>query len=353
VSTPVGIIGAADEALEGVTEKAAPPQDHPTEKPKPAVQKQPEQQPRQPPEAAGGTARAKVVSVTEAPASDKVLSSPLARRLASDKGVDLGAISGTGPGGRVIARDVTGAKAAPAAFRPAQASGLRPQEAFEDVPLTQIRKTIAKRLSASIGPIPHFFLTSEIDMERAAEAREDLKKASEAAFSFNDLIIKAAAMALRQHPAVNAWWMDDRIRVHHAAHIGMAVAIPDGLITPVIRDADRKGLAEIGAEAKELAQRARDRKLTPEEYTGATFSVSNLGMLDIDEFTAVINPPEAAILAVGRIAEKPVVINGVIESRRMMRVTLSCDHRVVDGATGARFLQTLTRNLENPLSMLM
>jgi len=219
------------------------------------------------------------------------------------------------------------------------------------VPLTQIRKTIAKRLAASIGPVPRFFLTTEIDMERAAEARDHLKKATEATFSFNDLVIKAVAVALRQHPAVNAWWMDDHIRIHHAVHIGMAVAIPDGLITPVIRDADRKGLAEIGTESKELAQRARDRKLKPDEYTGATFSVSNLGMLDIDEFTAVINPPEAGILAIGRMAQRPVAHEGTVAIRRRMRLTMSCDHRVIDGATGARFLQTLKGMLENPLAL--
>jgi pyruvate dehydrogenase E2 component (dihydrolipoamide acetyltransferase) len=286
----------------------------------------------------------------------RVLSSPLARKLAGEKGVDLSQINGSGPGGRVVAKDVEGAKAGASAparspvppFRGAPSSG------FEDVPLTQIRKTIAKRLSASIGPIPHFFLTSEVDMERAAEAREELKKAApDAAFSFNDLVIKAVAQALRQHPACNAWWMDDHIRVHHDVHIGMAVAIPDGLITPVIRYADRKGLGEIGAEAKALAEKARNRKLTPEEYTGATFSISNLGMLDIDEFTAVINPPEAGILAVGRIVARPVIVDGRVEPRRMMRVTMSCDHRVIDGATGAKFLQTVKRNLENPLSMLI
>ena len=285
-------------------------------------------------------------------AEGRVKSSPLARRLAAEKGVDLGSVQGTGPAGRVIARDVASASPAAAAVRapsvPLVASGHR------DVPLTQIRKTIARRLAQSIGPIPHFFLTSEIDMERAVEAREQLKSMGDQfTVSFNDLVIKACALALRRHQAVNAWWMDDHIRYHGDVHVGMAVAVEDGLITPVIRFADHKGLAVISAEAKALADKARARKLTPEEYTGATFSVSNLGMLDIDEFTAVINPPETAILAVGRIVAKPVVLGGQVVPRRMMRVTMSCDHRAIDGATGARFLQTVKMMLENPLAMLL
>jgi pyruvate dehydrogenase E2 component (dihydrolipoamide acetyltransferase) len=354
VSTPVAVIGAAGESAPEAPAAAAAA---PTEQPKPAAAA---------PAPAETAARARVTGYTEAPSqpppapsasassSGRTLSSPLARRLATEKGVDISQINGSGPGGRVIARDVEGARAGAPASAPVPPSPRSPSSGYEDVPLTQIRKTIAKRLSASIGPVPHFFLTSEVDMERAAEARDELKKAApDAAFSFNDLVIKAVAQALRQHPACNAWWMDDHIRIHHDVHIGMAVAIPDGLITPVIRFADRKGLGEIGAEARALAEKARNRKLTPEEYTGATFSISNLGMLDIDEFTAVINPPEAGILAVGRIVAKPVVVDGRIEARRQMRVTMSCDHRVIDGATGAKFLQSVKRNLENPLAMLI
>jgi pyruvate dehydrogenase E2 component (dihydrolipoamide acetyltransferase) len=227
------------------------------------------------------------------------------------------------------------------------------------VPLTQLRKTIARRLVQSIGPIPTFYLTSEADMERVAEAREAMLDAdrptsglgSEVKVSFNDILIKAVATALRQHPACNAWWQDDHIRYWADVHIGMAVAVEEGLITPVIRHADRKTLREIAAEARDLAARARARRLAAEDYTGATFSISNLGMLDIEEFTAVINPPEAAILAVGRIGPKPVEHDGQVALRRRMRLTMSCDHRVIDGATGARFLQTLTGMLENPLAM--
>jgi len=300
--------------------------------------------------------------------SSRIRSSPLARRLAADRGVDLKLVSGTGPAGRVVKRDVeaagTGARVhggtgteaaaealpsrAPAAPVPLVSSG------FKDVPLTTMRKTIARRLSESIGPVPHFFLTSEIEMERAWEARQHLAGLGDAyKVSFNDLIVKAVALSLRQHGAVNAAFLDDRIRYHGDVHIGVAVAVEDGLITPVIRHADRKGLLEIAAEAKALAERARARRLTPEEYTGATFSVSNLGMFDIDEFTAVINPPEAGILAVGRIAERAVAAEGAVVVRRTMRVTMSCDHRVVDGATGARFLQTVKLMLENPLAMLL
>jgi pyruvate dehydrogenase E2 component (dihydrolipoamide acetyltransferase) len=227
-----------------------------------------------------------------------------------------------------------------------------PGQPFTDVPLTQIRKTIAKRLSQSIGPIPTFYLTSEVDMERAWDARESLKGLGEGPkVSFNDIVIKAIATALRQHPACNAWWQDDHIRYWNEVHISMAVAIEDGLITPVIRHADLKSLREIAAESHDLAERARARRLKPEEYTGGTFSVSNLGMLDIEEFTAVINPPETGILAVGRIGEHPVVYQGEVAVRRRMRLTMSCDHRVIDGATGAQFLKTVKTMLENPLAL--
>jgi pyruvate dehydrogenase E2 component (dihydrolipoamide acetyltransferase) len=283
----------------------------------------------------------------------RVKASPLARRMAADRGIDLGTVAGSGPEGRVVARDLEAA-GAPAARPAAGPPGAAPRvlagpagPAFSDVPLTQIRKTIAKRLAQSIGPIPTFYLTTEIDMERVAEAREAL----EPKVSFNDIVLKAVATALRQHPECNAWWQDDRIRYWNEVHVSMAVAVEDGLITPVIRHTDRKTLREIAAEARDLAARARERRLKPEEYTGGTFSVSNLGMLDIDEFTAVINPPEAGILAVGRITARPVVHEGQVAVRRRMRVTMSCDHRVIDGATGARFLQTLKGMLENPLAM--
>jgi len=290
-----------------------------------------------------------------------VKASPLAKRIAKDAGVDLKLVQGSGPGGRVIKRDVeagaTQARAAaPGVSAPGSVLPARGGAAYEDVPLTQIRKTIAKRLAASIGPIPHFFLTTEIDMERAAEAREALnKQLGEAGgkISFNDIVIKAVALALVQHRACNAWFQEDHIRYWNEVHVGMAVAIEDGLITPVIRNADMKSLRQIGDESRELAGRARTRRLKPEEYTGATFSVSNLGMFDIDQFTAVINPPEAGIVAIGSIAAKAVPDGDRVVVRRRLRVTMSCDHRVIDGATGAAYLKTLKQMLENPLAMLL
>jgi pyruvate dehydrogenase E2 component (dihydrolipoamide acetyltransferase) len=278
-----------------------------------------------------------------AAAEGRIKASPLARRMAKDQGVDLRSLTGSGPGGRIIKRDVT---AAPAAPGPSGEGG-----GWRDVPLTQLRKTIARRLTQSLAPIPHFFLTAEIDMERALEAREALNALGDAKVSVNDIVLKVLAMALLQHRECNAWWQDDRIRYFDDVHIGMAVAVDEGLITPVIRHADRKSLRAIATESRALAERARARKLAPEEYTGGTFSLSNLGMFGIDEFTAVINPPEAGILAVGAVTAKPVVVDGQVVVRRRMRVTMSCDHRVIDGAMGARLLQTFTRMLEQPLAL--
>jgi pyruvate dehydrogenase E2 component (dihydrolipoamide acetyltransferase) len=265
-----------------------------------------------------------------------------------------------------VARDLESAPAAAKVERPPATAAPLPRgpaappsggPPYTDVPLTQIRKTIAKRLVQSIGPIPTFYLTTEVDMERIRDSREALRATGsgeagqEVSVSFNDIILKAVAMALRQHPACNAWWQDDHIRYWNDVHLSMAVAVDEGLITPVIRHTDRKSLREIAAESKDLAGRARERRLKPEEYTGGTFSVSNLGMLDIDEFTAVINPPEAGIIAVGRMVQKPVAQDGTVALRHRMRLTMSCDHRVIDGATGAQFLKTLKGMLENPLAL--
>jgi pyruvate dehydrogenase E2 component (dihydrolipoamide acetyltransferase) len=287
----------------------------------------------------------------------RLKASPLARRIASERGIDLRAVSGTGPEGRIVLRDLDAPAAPPArpsapVATPAARAVELPSSGFTDAPLSQMRKTIARRLTQSLGPIPTFYLTAEADMERAAEAREALNAQGEGKVSFNDIILKATALALAQHPACNAWWQDDRIRQWHDVHLSMAVAIEDGLITPVIRHADRKSLRTIGREARDLAERARARKLAPEEYTGGTFSVSNLGMFDIDEFTAIINPPECGILAVGRIVPAAVAHEGQVAVRRRLRLTMSCDHRAIDGATGAAFLRTLVRMLENPLAML-
>jgi pyruvate dehydrogenase E2 component (dihydrolipoamide acetyltransferase) len=300
----------------------------------------------------------------------RVKASPLARRLAAESGVELQNLQGSGPGGRIVKRDIEAAMqegpaaapaeapaaAAPAAEAPAPAA---PEPAaaaaYSDVPLSQMRKAIARRLTQSIGPVPHFFLTVEVDMGEAMQLRKRINerfKDEGIRVSPNDLVIKAVAMALRKHPWVNAAWTDQAVRLFDVVHIGVAVAVEEGLITPVVRDADRKGIGEISQTVKELAGRAREKKLKPEEYTGSTFSISNLGMFGIEEFTAVINPPEAAILAVGAAQDKVVVENGEMVVRSRMRMTLSCDHRVIDGATGAQFLQTLKRYLEEPMMMI-
>ena len=280
---------------------------------------------------------------------ERIKASPLARRLAEEEGLRLEAIAGSGPGGRIVKRDVVeavGRRVAPVAPPP-----LRDAD-FEDVPLTQMRKTIARRLVESIGPVPHFFLTVDVDMSRTVEARRRVNAGLEkegVRISINDIVLKAVAVALRRHPECNAHWGGDHVRRFNRVHLGVAVAIDDGLITPVVADADRKGLAQIAREVRELASRAREKRLTPEEYTGATFSVSNLGMFGIHEFTGVINPPEAGILAVGAVADRPVAVDGAVRVRPQMKMTMSCDHRVIDGAQGSRFLATLRGILEEPL----
>jgi pyruvate dehydrogenase E2 component (dihydrolipoyllysine-residue acetyltransferase) len=281
----------------------------------------------------------------------RILASPLARRIASEAGLDLAAIPGSGPGGRIIRRDVESATAAGAPSR-AAAPQFAPQgPEFRDEPLSQMRKTIAQRLAQSLGPVPHFYLTIDVDMKKAKELRESANKLNpDLKLTYNDIIVKACAVALTQHPDVNASFTGNAIRYHNRIHLGIAVAIEGGgLITPVVRDCNFKTLQQISSESKDLIARARTRKLKPEEYTGGTFSVSNLGMMGIVEFSAVINPPEGAILAIGSVEEKPVVESGQITIGYRCRMTLSCDHRVVDGAIGARFLQTLQQILENPL----
>ena len=309
------------------------------------------------------------VAAGEAPASGsdsaidrRIKASPLARRLATESGVELSRMSGSGPAGRIVKRDIeagiAAGTAAPISTAPTSTLPvLVPSGAeFEDVPLSQMRKTIARRLTESIGPVPHFFLTIEVDMGRAMDARRTINAMLEREgrkISLNDLIIRATAAALKRHPACNAHWLGDSIRLFNRVHIGVAVAVEDGLITPVIRDADLKGVAHIGAEVRELAGRAREKKLQPDEYTGATFSISNLGMFGIHEFTAVINPPEAGILAVGGVEEVPVAEAGQVVVRNRMKITMSCDHRVIDGALGAAFLATLKGMLEEPTAILV
>ncbi|HKC47881.1 MAG TPA: dihydrolipoamide acetyltransferase family protein [Gemmatimonadales bacterium] len=344
VGATVAIVGAAGEKVDSAPAAAAPAKSAQLS----AVGSQPSARPA----AAPATVP---TPVAPADATRVVRASPLARRLAKERGVDLKLVQGSGPGGRVVMRDLESAGAVAVAVPRVAVAQPVGGAAYRDVPLTQIRKTIAKRLAASLGPVPHFFLTTEVDMERAADARAALNQqlGDQGKISVNDILLKATALALVKHGACNAWWQDDHIRYWHEVHLGVAVAIEDGLITPVIRNTDRKSLLEISAEARELAGRARERRLKPEEYTGSTFSVSNLGMFEIDQFTGVINPPEAGILAVGTMAAKPVAVDGQIVVRRRLRMTMSCDHRVIDGATGAAFLKTLKQMLENPLAMLL
>jgi pyruvate dehydrogenase E2 component (dihydrolipoamide acetyltransferase) len=299
----------------------------------------------------------------ESAVTGRMKASPVARRMADEAGLRVADISGSGPGGRVVKRDVEAAIAAGASEPPPAAApvparsgaplGL-PRLVDETLEPSQMRKAIARRLVTSIGPVPHFFLTTEVDMGRVLELRKAMNARLEPGkIGVNDILVKVTAEALARHPEINASWQGDTIQRHGSVDIGIAVAIEDGLITPVLRGADRKGLLQISAEASELIGRARDKRLLPEEYQGATFSVSNLGMFDIDQFTAIINPPEAAILAVGATSEKAVVVDGEITVRQRMRVTMSCDHRVIDGASGARFLHTFKAMMENPLELVL
>jgi pyruvate dehydrogenase E2 component (dihydrolipoamide acetyltransferase) len=339
------------------------PQQSQSEAPTPPRQKPAASAPPPPPPAASRSQTpATAQGAEDAGNGGRTRSSPLARRIASERGLDISGVQGSGPGGRIIKRDIEAAGAAPtsdparlqrAPGRPTSQPARAPSDAdYEDVALTQIRKTIARRLSESIGPIPTFYLTAEFDLTRVVEMREAmLELGDEFKVSINDILLKAVATALAQHPEVNAHWLGDKIREHYRVHLGMAVATNDGLIVPVIFDADRKALRDIAHEARELAKLARERKLKPEQYTGSTFSLSNLGMMQIDQFTAIINPPEVAILAVGTAEDHPVIVNGELQTRKRVRVTMSCDHRAVDGAVGARFLQTLRRLIENPLML--
>ena len=356
VGSLVGVIAAADENIDalvaaaGGQQAAAPAASEPAKSAPTAPPPAP--QPAAPQPAAAQPAAAQPAARSPQPAAaGPVRSSPLARRMAREKGVELSGIAGSGPNGRIIRRDVEGAMAS-GSQQPAARSLPSREGDFQDVALTQIRKTIAKRLSESIGPIPTFYLTSEFDLSRVTEMRGAMAEmGDEFKVSVNDIILKATATALSQHPEVNAHWLGDKIRYHNRVHIGMAVATNDGLIVPVVFDADQKTMREISAEAKSLAKKARERKLQPAEYTGSTFSVSNLGMFGIDQFTAIINPPEVGILAIGAAEDKVEVVNGEFVVKKKLRVTMSCDHRAVDGAVGAEFLRTLRRMIENPLML--
>jgi pyruvate dehydrogenase E2 component (dihydrolipoamide acetyltransferase) len=355
VGTLIGIIAGPDEDIESLLSEAEA-------EPAAVADEEPSDAPDETAAAEEPAAAAPPAETEPEAEGGRVRASPVARKMAAELGIELGTIAGSGPGGRIVKADVEAAMAAPAGAARTPVAGAigaaepaaEPRLRDERVEASQMRKAIARRLAESIGPVPHFYLTIEVDMERALDMRSELNARAEGfKIGVNDILLKTAAEALVRHPQVNASWDGDAIQFHGRVDIGIAVAVDGGLITPVLRDADRKGLRRISLESADLIERARARKLLPEEYQGATFSVSNLGMFGIDEFTAVINPPEAAILAVGMTQEKPVVEGGEITVRRRMRVTMSCDHRVVDGAIGSAFLATLKEMLENPLAMVL
>jgi pyruvate dehydrogenase E2 component (dihydrolipoamide acetyltransferase) len=302
----------------------------------------------------------------------RILASPLAKKLAEEKGIDLRYVKGSADNGRIVKSDIDNYKpveqpvpqataaqtpaAAPKADEqqlPSRAAVAAGQVSFDEVPVSQMRKTIARRLAESKFTAPHFYLTMSIDMDSAVASRVKLNEVSKVKISFNDMVLKAVAVSLKQHPKVNSSWLGDKIRYNHHVNIGVAVAVEEGLLVPVVRFADTKSLSQIAAEVKDFAQKAKDKKLQPSDWEGSTFTISNLGMFGIDEFTAIINPPDACILAIGGISQVPVVKNGQVVPGNLMKVTLSCDHRAVDGATGAAFLQTLKSLLEEPLRMLV
>lgn len=359
---PIAIIGEPDEDISALLKAVEAASAAPAKESQPAA-----------PEAAAPTSKPSVSVKESEPATPpsrddgRQLISPIAARMAAEAGINLKSLQGSGPGGRIIKRDIEAAvtsKPASAATaprlravglpRPAEKGAVYGPSAYRDEPLSEMRRTIARRLVTSLGPVPHFFLTSEIDMDRAADLRHSINELyPDIKLSINDIIIKVAAAALIQHPQVNASFQDKTIRYYEHADIGVAVATENGLITPVVRAADAKSLLEIAGEVSDLGERARTRKLKPEEYTGATFSISNLGMFGIDEFTAVINPPEGAILAVGAMMPRGVARDNQIVIRQTMRVTMSCDHRVIDGAIGAQFLRTFKQILENPVYLFL
>jgi pyruvate dehydrogenase E2 component (dihydrolipoamide acetyltransferase) len=365
VGALIGVIADADEDISSVLSTATPaggsvvqPPAAPAMAPEPAPMAAPprggDAGPRERPSAPSTQAPTPARPPAAPPAvtsTERVKASPLARKIAAQSGVDLKLIHGSGPGGRIVRRDVEDAAASgPAAPMAAAPAGAE----YEDRPLSQIRAAIARRMPQSKAPVPHFYVTSEVAMDRAWELREALNALEgQPKISVNDLVIRACALTLMDHPGVNASFQGEAIRVYRRAHIGVAVALDDGLITPVLRDCQAKSLARIAVEARELAERARSRKLRVPELSGATFSISNLGMFEVTEFSAIINPPEGAILAVGAVRQLPVVTDSGVGIGRRMALTLSCDHRVMDGAMGARFLQDLKRLLEEPLRLLL
>lgn len=360
VNVLLAIIGNAGEDVQALIAQAgssapaeAPKAEVATPAPAPASTPAPTPTPTPTPVAAAPVSTPSApVAVSNTNASGRILASPLAKKLAEEKGVDLAFIAGTGEGGRITKRDVDHYVPynAPARTTTPVTVGV---ESFTDEPISQMRKTIARRLAESKFTAPHFYLTISIDMDNAIAARKSMNNEEGVKVSFNDMVVKAVAMALRKHPTVNSSWLGDVIRTNHHVNIGVAVAVEDGLLVPVVRFADNKGLMEIGNEVRTFAQKAKDKKLQPADWEGNTFTISNLGMFGIEQFTAIVNPPDSCIMAVGGISQVPVVKNGQVVPGNVMKVTLSCDHRVVDGASGSSFLQTFKQYMENPVTMLV
>lgn len=353
VDSILAILGEAGEDVSGLlaaeaeAPAAAAPAPEPAPAPAPApVEAAPAPAPAPVAAPAPAVAPAAKLAAPAPSANGKIKASPLAARLAAERGIDLGRVAGTGDGGRIVKRDIEGYVPAPTA------AGLGAVESSTDFPVTQMRKTIARRLAESKFTAPHFYLKLSVDMGAAVEARQAINAEEGVKVSFNDMVVKAVSLALKKHSAVNSAWMDTHIRQNDHVHIGVAVAVEDGLLVPVVRHADRKSLTEIGAEVKDYAGKAREKKLQPSDWEGNTFTISNLGMFGIEDFTAIINPPDACILAVGGISDVPVVKDGAVVPGKVMKLTLSCDHRVVDGATGAAFLQEVKSLLEHPVRML-
>jgi len=349
VDSILAILGEAGEDVAGLlASDAAAPAPEAAPAPAPAPVAAPAPAPAAAPAPAPAPAVAAPVAAPAVPrpsSNGKVKASPLAARLAAERGIDLGRVAGTGEGGRIVKRDIEG-------YVPAATGGMGAVESSTDVPVTQMRKTIARRLAESKFTAPHFYLKLSVEMDAAVEARKAINAQEGVKVSFNDMVVKAVSLALKKHPAVNSAWMDTHIRTNDHVHIGVAVAVEDGLLVPVVRHADKKSLTEIGAEVKDYAGRAREKKLQPSDWEGNTFTISNLGMFGIEDFTAIINPPDACILAVGGISDVPVVRDGEVVPGKIMKLTLSCDHRVVDGAMGAAFLQEVKSLLEHPVRML-
>lgn len=301
------------------------------------------------------TTSSPAVNQTSATNDERLKASPLAKKIAAEKGIDLNAVTGSGENGRIVKKDLDNASATPVATALNVAISSAPvgQESFTEVNVSQMRKTIAARLSESKFTAPHFYLTVEINMDKAVAAREQMNQISEVKISMNDLVVKACAVALKKHPNINSSWLGTKIRYNHHVHIGVAMAVEDGLLVPVVRFADQKGLSQISTEIKAFGKKAKEKKLQPQDWAGNTFTISNLGMYGIDEFTAIVNPPDACILAVGTVKDSVGVVNGEIKPVKTMKVTLSCDHRVVDGTMGADFLKTVRSYLEEPVKLLV